>query len=56
MRSGDAYARRKKNMPPLTSNTLTPPRSALWVALDLAISALVVVAVALITGFIAATS
>ena len=43
-------------MPPLTSNTLIPPRSAWWVVADLAISAMVVVAIALITGFIAATS
>ncbi|SCK56632.1 hypothetical protein VAR608DRAFT_5900 [Variovorax sp. HW608] len=43
-------------MPPLTPNTLMPPRSAWWGVADLAISALVVVAVALITGFIAATS
>ena len=43
-------------MPPLTSNTLTPPRSAWWVVADIAISALVVISVALITGFIAATS
>ncbi len=43
-------------MSPLMPQHLTPPRSAWGVVADLAISALVVVSVALITGFIAATS